>query len=86
MRASPSMPMRTFGSISMIDAHQWLTRFLICVIVDHQIGRAHAVAPALSDYQPTDPQIAWHLAHLVENVQVHSRRSGHRRLWPDRRR
>ena len=31
------------------------------VEVDRQ-GRAQAVAPAQSDYQPTDTQIAWHLA------------------------
>ena len=37
------------------------------VEVDRQ-GRAQAVAPALSDYQPTDPQIAWHLAQFIENV------------------
>ena len=37
------------------------------VEIDRQ-GRAQAVAPALSDYQPTDPQIAWHLAHFIENV------------------
>ena len=26
------------------------------------------MAPARSDYQPTDTQIAWHLAHFIENV------------------
>lgn len=39
------------------------------VEVDRQ-GRAQAVAPALGDYRPTDPQIAWHLAHFIENVRA----------------
>ena len=33
-----------------------------------QLGQAQAVAPAVSDYRPTDPQIAWHLARFIENV------------------
>jgi type IV secretory pathway TrbF-like protein len=32
------------------------------------LGEAQAVAPAVADYKPTDPQIAWHLARFVENV------------------
>lgn len=39
------------------------------VEVDRQ-GRAQAVTPALGDYRPTDPQIAWHLAHFIENVRA----------------
>lgn len=31
-------------------------------------GQAQAVAPATTDYRPTDPQIAWHLARFVEQV------------------
>ena len=26
------------------------------------------MAPAVADYRPTDPQIAWHLAHFIEEV------------------
>jgi type IV secretion system protein TrbF len=37
------------------------------VQVDH-IGQAQAVAPADSSYQPTDPQIAFHLARFIEDV------------------
>lgn len=33
-----------------------------------RLGAARGVAPATSDYRPTDPQIAWHLAHFIENV------------------
>jgi type IV secretion system protein VirB5 len=31
-------------------------------------GEARAVAPATADYQPTDPQIAFHLARFIEQV------------------
>jgi len=31
-------------------------------------GQAQAVAPAIADYQPTDPQIAWHLARFIDNI------------------
>ncbi|MBX3576119.1 MAG: conjugal transfer protein TrbF [Rhizobiaceae bacterium] len=33
-----------------------------------RFGEAQAVAPAVADYRPTDPQIAWHLARFVEQV------------------
>ena len=32
------------------------------------LGVAQAVAPALADYDPADPQIAWHLARFIETV------------------
>jgi type IV secretory pathway TrbF-like protein len=37
------------------------------VQVDH-LGQAQAVAPANPFYQPTDPQIAFHLAIFIEDV------------------
>lgn len=37
------------------------------VQVDH-VGQVQAVAPADSSYQPTDPQIAFHLARFIEDV------------------
>jgi type IV secretion system protein VirB5 len=37
------------------------------VEVDH-LGEARAVAPADSSYQPSDPQIAFHLARFIEHV------------------
>ena len=33
-----------------------------------RLGRAQAIAPAAYDYQPTDPQIAYHLARFIEDV------------------
>ncbi len=38
------------------------------VVEVDNLGAAQAVAPALADYRPTDPQIAWHLARFVESV------------------
>lgn len=38
------------------------------VVQVDKIGEAQAVAPALGNYRPTDPQIAWHLARFVEEV------------------
>jgi type IV secretion system protein TrbF len=32
------------------------------------LGKAQAVSPADSNYQPTDPQIAFHLARFIEDV------------------
>src|SRR5260370_13111463 len=37
------------------------------VQVDH-LGQAQAVAPADGSYQPTEPQIAFHLARFIEDV------------------
>src|SRR5579859_5848437 len=38
------------------------------VVEVDKLGRAQAVAPAVADYRPTDPQIAWHLARFIEEV------------------
>ena len=38
------------------------------VVQIDRLGEARAVAPAEADYQPTDPQVAWHLAHFIEQV------------------
>jgi type IV secretion system protein VirB5 len=38
------------------------------VVQVDKLGQAQAVAPATADYQPTDPQIAWHLARFVQEV------------------
>ncbi|MBB4303153.1 type IV secretion system protein VirB5 [Rhodobium orientis] len=34
------------------------------------LGEAQAVAPAAADYEPADPQIAFHLARFIENVRA----------------
>ncbi len=33
-----------------------------------KLGQAQAVAAATADYTPSDPQIAWYLAHFIEMV------------------
>jgi len=38
------------------------------VVQVDKIGQAQTVAPAATDYRPTDPQVAWHLARFIEQV------------------
>jgi type IV secretion system protein VirB5 len=38
------------------------------VVQVDRLGQAQALAPADSNYQPTDPQIAFHLARFIEDV------------------
>src|SRR5262249_48344842 len=38
------------------------------VVEVNKLGEARAVSPATVDYQPTDPQIEWHLARFIEDV------------------
>ena len=38
------------------------------VVQIDKIGQAQAVAPAVADYRPNDPQIAWHLARFIEQI------------------
>jgi len=38
------------------------------VVQVDNLGQAQAVAPAVADYRPTDPQIAYHLARFIEQV------------------
>ncbi|MCO5128938.1 MAG: conjugal transfer protein TrbF [Xanthobacteraceae bacterium] len=38
------------------------------VVQVDKFGEAQAIASAIADYKPTDPQIAWHLARFIEQV------------------
>jgi type IV secretion system protein VirB5 len=38
------------------------------VVQVDKLGEAQAVTPATANYQPTDPQIAWHLARFIQEV------------------
>ncbi|MER9437234.1 conjugal transfer protein TrbF [Mesorhizobium sp. M0618] len=38
------------------------------VVQVDRLGQAQAVGPAIGDYQPNDPQIAFYLAHFIEQV------------------
>lgn len=40
------------------------------VVQVDKFGEAMAVAPAIADYTPSDPQVAWYLAHFVEMVRA----------------
>ena len=40
------------------------------VVQVDKLGEAQAVAPAIADYRPSDPEIAWHLARFIENVRA----------------
>ena len=47
------------------SAHGTVTPWVVQV---DKLGQAQVVAPAVADYRPTDPQIAWHLARFIEEV------------------
>lgn len=47
------------------SAHGTITPWVVQV---DRLGQAQAVAPATADYRPTDPQIAWFLAHFIDEV------------------
>ncbi|MFG1358997.1 conjugal transfer protein TrbF [Xanthobacter pseudotagetidis] len=38
------------------------------VVQVDKLGQAQMLAPAVADFRPTDPQIAWHLGRFIEQV------------------
>lgn len=44
------------------------SRVVPYVVEVDRFGETRAVAPAIEPYQPTDAQVAWHLARFIENV------------------
>ena len=40
------------------------------VVEVDNLGEAHAVGPAAADFEPSDPQIAFHLARFIEQVRA----------------
>jgi type IV secretion system protein VirB5 len=40
------------------------------VVEVDNLGEAHAVGPAKASFEPSDPQIAFHLAHFIEQVRA----------------
>jgi type IV secretory pathway TrbF-like protein len=46
------------------------SRIVPYVVAVDRLGEARAVSPADKEYQPTDPQIAWHLAHFIGDVRT----------------
>jgi type IV secretion system protein TrbF len=53
------------GGLVWQSARSTITPWVVQV---DKLGQAQAVAPALADYRPADPQIAWHLARFIEEV------------------
>jgi type IV secretion system protein VirB5 len=58
----------SFGLSAALVWHSTRSSVVPYVVEVDNLGAAQAVAPALAEYRPTDPQIAWHLARFVENV------------------
>lgn len=48
------------------------SRVVPYVVEVDQLGEARAVAPAATEYQATDPQIAWHLGKFIVHVRSRS--------------
>ena len=44
------------------------SRVVPFVVAVDRLGEPEAIQPADRDYQPTDPQVAWHLAHFIADV------------------
>lgn len=38
------------------------------VVEVSKVGRAEVIAPAIADFRPSDPQIAWYLAHFITEL------------------
>jgi type IV secretion system protein VirB5 len=53
------------GGLIWLSARGTVTPWVVEV---DKLGQAQAVAPAIADYRPTDPQIAWHLGRFIDHV------------------
>lgn len=53
------------GALVVQSARGVVTPWIVQI---DKFGQAQAVAPAEADYQPSDPQIAWHLSRFIEEV------------------
>jgi type IV secretion system protein VirB5 len=62
----------TIGLSSALVWQSMQSRVLPYVVEVDRLGEPRAVAPADADYRPTDPQIAWHLAHFISNIRSKS--------------
>jgi len=48
------------------------SRVIPYIVEVDRLGEARSVAPAATDYRPTDPQIAWHLGRFITNIRSRS--------------
>jgi type IV secretory pathway TrbF-like protein len=53
------------GGLIWLSTHGTVTPWIVEI---DKLGQAQAIAPATADYRPSDPQIAWHLAHFIAEV------------------
>lgn len=58
----------TVGLSSALVWQSLQSRVAPYVVEVDRLGAARAVVPAEADHEPTDPQIAWHLAEFIKNV------------------
>ncbi len=62
----------TIGLSSALVWQSMQSRVVPYVVEVDTLGEAQAVAPADTEYQATDPQIAWHLGRFIANVRSRS--------------
>jgi len=62
----------TIGLSAALVWQSMQSRVVPYVVEVDRLGQAQAVAPATTDYRPTDPQIAWHLGRFIANVRSRS--------------
>lgn len=58
----------TAGTSAGLAWQSMQSRVTPYVVEVDRLGEAQAVRPAESVFQPTDPQIAWHLSHFISKV------------------
>lgn len=58
----------TAGTSAALAWQSMQSRVTPYVVEVDRLGEARSVEPADAAYQPTDPQVAWHLARFITNV------------------
>lgn len=58
----------SFGQAAGLVWQSAQSRVTPYVVEVDKLGEVQAVAPAIQNYQPTDAQIAWYLAHFITDV------------------
>jgi type IV secretion system protein VirB5 len=61
------------GGLSAALAWQSMQGRIVPYVVEvDRLGEARSVAPAVTGYRPTDPQVAWHLGRFIAHVRSRS--------------
>jgi type IV secretion system protein VirB5 len=64
-----------FLTIGLSGALVWQSmqsRVVPYVVAVDNLGQPEAIGPAMKDYQPTDPQVAWFLARFITDIRARS--------------